>query len=100
MRNTKNIGISGTTRPNAGILQPILDLMAKDKNLSKLKWGTTMTLPTQSGLVAQIAWKDQGQRPALMMSTVMDGKAYVDKVRKRPKQGKKREEEKHKLFKG
>ena len=35
-----------------------------------------------------------------MMSTVMDGKDDVESLRKRPKQGKKQLEEKHKLFKG
>ncbi|KAL5313157.1 hypothetical protein ACEPPN_018890 [Leptodophora sp. 'Broadleaf-Isolate-01'] len=100
MRKTKNIGISGTTRANAGILEPILKVMAKDAKSSKLPWGTKISLPIDSGLVAQIAWKDQGKKPSLMMSTVMDGTKDVIVFRKRPKQGKKTEEPKHKPFKG
>lgn len=98
MRNTYNIGISGTTRQNAGILEPILDFVKGDKG--QLPWGTKLSLSTPNGQVAQIAWKDQGKKPTLMMSTVMDGTTDVEVIRKRPKQPSKREEWKHKPFKG
>lgn len=93
------IGISGTTRPNAGILDPILHFVNSDKG-NRLDWGTKISLSVESGLVAQIGWKDQGQKPTLMMSTVLDGKQDVMSLRKRPKQGQKQMEKKHLPFMG
>lgn len=102
MRNAKQIGISGTTRTNAGILDPILDMNKKDKGKSgsadTLPWGTLISLSTASNLVAQVGWKDSSF--AIMMSTVLDGTEHVESLRKRPKQGKKKEQEKHKPFFG
>ena len=98
MRNELNIGISGTTRQNAGILEPLLNMVKGDKG--KLPWGTKLSLPTPNGQVAQIAWKDQGKKPTLMMSTVMDGTTDVEVTRRRPKQPLKKEEPKHVPFEG
>lgn len=102
MRDTKNIGISGTTRQNAGILDPILALRKKDRgpsgNGDNLEWGTTISLPIESNKVSQIGWKDSSF--ALMMSTVVDGTKCVETLRKRPEQGKKKEEQRHKPFQG
>lgn len=102
MRSSRNIGITGTTRLNAGILDPIVALHKEDKGKSgkadKLPWGTTLSLPTESNMVCQVAWKDSSL--VTFMSTVKEGTKCVKTVRTRPKQGKKREEQKHKPFKG
>jgi hypothetical protein len=94
---TLNYGVTGTTRKNAGILQELLDFKASDKN-DKVPWGTLKYLPTASNKVCQIAWKDSAL--TLMMSTVVDGSECVQKLRRRPKQGQKKEMAKHQPFKG
>jgi hypothetical protein len=57
-------------------------LKVSDKN-DTIPWGTTYSMCTDNGLVAQIGWKDNAF--ALMMLTTMDGNDTVMKERKRPK---------------
>ncbi|KAG9227956.1 hypothetical protein BJ875DRAFT_390402, partial [Amylocarpus encephaloides] len=52
--------------------------------------------PTESNNVCQIGWKDSAF--TLIMSTVLDGSGETKRLRKRPKQGKKRPEQKHLPF--
>ena len=72
--------------------------MEKAGGGDKLPWGTLLSLPTASNQVCQVSWKDSGL--ALMMSTVYEGTEYVENLRRRPRQGKKKEEQKHKPFQG
>lgn len=99
---SKNIAISGTARLNAGIVQPILDAHKEDKGKSgkadKLAWGTTLSEATPDGQVCQVAWKDSSL--VTFMSTAKDGLTSIETLRTRPKQRKKKEEQKHKPFKG
>ena len=49
-------------------------------------------------MICQVAWKDSSL--VTFMSTVEGGIESVESLRTRPKQGKKREEQKYKPFKG
>ena len=97
LRTVLNCGATGTTRTNSGIVQPLLDLKASDKN-DKLPWGTIQCFSTPSNLVRHIGWKDSAF--TLMMSTVYSGEETILRQRRRPKQGQKKEMAKHAPFKG
>jgi hypothetical protein len=66
------IGITGTCRDNAGVIQELLDLKKKDKN-DVIPWGETYGMPTVDSEVCQVGWKDQAF--VLMMSSVWSGDA-------------------------
>lgn len=80
---SRGFGATGTCRTNAGVISELVDLKKNDKGKNELPWGTLISMPTKSGLVNQVGWKDNAF--ALTMSTVHDGKSMVTKVRKRPK---------------
>lgn len=83
-------------------LEPILAQSKQDKGPSgkadKLPWGTILSVATKDSKVCHTGWKDSAY--VLMMSTVKDGTKKVKSLRKRPKQRKQKEEQKHKPFKG
>jgi hypothetical protein len=79
----QGIGVTGTCRDNGGVIQELLDLKKSDKK-DVIKWGTTYSMPTESGKVCQVGWKDQAF--VLMMSSVWSGDQKVSRLRKRPKE--------------
>jgi hypothetical protein len=79
----QGIGVTGTCRDNGGVIQELLNLKKSDKK-DVIKWGMTYSMPTESGKVCQIGWKDQAF--VLMMSSVMSGDEKVLRLRKRPKE--------------
>jgi hypothetical protein len=64
----QGIRVIGTCKDNKGVIQKLLDLKKLDKK-DVIKWGTTYSMPTESGKVCQIGWKDQAF--VLIMSLVL-----------------------------
>ena len=79
----RGYGATGTCRMNSGIVSELVEIKKKDQKKDELPWGTLVSIPTKSGLVNQLGWKDMAF--ALMMTTVHDAKGRVTCVRKRPK---------------
>lgn len=77
-------GVTGTCRPNSGIHKQLVELKAKDKGKTEMEWGTVISIPSESCLVAQVGWKDNAF--VLAQSTVYDGHIMVDRLRKRPRE--------------
>jgi hypothetical protein len=77
------IGVTGTCRPNAGVIQELLDLKKGDFD-DHIPWGETHSIFTESGLVCQVGWKDNAF--VLMMSSLMSGDTKTKRLRKRPKE--------------
>lgn len=76
-------GITGTCRPNSGIVKDLIKLKESDKD-DHIPWGTVYAFATPDGLVSQVGWKDQAF--VLMMSSVFSGQEpQVLRLRKRPK---------------
>jgi hypothetical protein len=80
---SRGFAATGTCRTNAGVISELIDIKKNDKGPDELPWGTLISMPTASGLVCQMGWKDNAF--ALAMSTVFDGKEKVTRLRKRPK---------------
>jgi hypothetical protein len=79
----QGIGVTGTCKDNRGVVQELLNLKKSDKK-DIIKWGTTYFMPTESGKVCQIGWKDQAF--VLIMSSTMSSDEKVLRLRKRPKE--------------
>jgi hypothetical protein len=79
----RGYGATGTCRTNSGVLYELVQMKKNDSN-DTIPWGTTHSMTTESNLVCQTGWKDNAF--ALIMSTVMDGNAQVERERKRPKE--------------
>jgi hypothetical protein len=77
------IGVTGTCRDKAGVNKELLKLKKMDKK-DVISWGTTFSIPTPSGKVCHVGWKDQAF--VLMMSSVLSGDEQVVRLRKRPKE--------------
>jgi hypothetical protein len=80
---SQGIAVTGTCKETGGVIQELLDLKKKDKK-DVIPWGETYSMPTESGKVCQIGWKDQAF--VLMMSSLMSGDEKVTRLRKRPKE--------------
>jgi hypothetical protein len=81
---THGYGATGTCRTNAGVISELVEIKKRDQKKDELPWGTLYSMPTPSGLVNQLGWKDMAF--ALVMSTVYDGKKKVWSLRRRPKE--------------
>jgi hypothetical protein len=81
---SNGFGATGTCRTNAGVISELVDIKKNDKGKDEMPWGTLISMPTTSGKVMQMGWKDNAFAPT--MSTVYDGTARVTTVRKRPKE--------------
>jgi hypothetical protein len=77
------IGITGTCRDKAGVNKELLRLKKEDKK-DFIKWGTTFSIPTPTGKVCHVGWKDQAF--VLMMSSVLSGDERIARLRRRPKE--------------
>ncbi len=58
--------------------------LKKEDRKDVIPWGETHSLPTISGKVCHVGWKDQAF--VLMMSSVLLGDERVVRLRKRPKE--------------
>jgi hypothetical protein len=77
-------GATSTCRTNAEVISKLVNIKKNDKGKDEMPWGTLVSMPTTSGKVMQMGWKDNAF--ALTMSTVFDGSARVTTVQKRPKE--------------
>jgi hypothetical protein len=64
-------------------MKELVGLKKEDKK-DVISWGETHSLPTPSGKVCHVGWKDQAF--VLMMSSVLSGDERVVRLRKRPKE--------------
>jgi hypothetical protein len=80
---SRGFAATGTCRTNAGVILELINIKKNDKGPDELPWGTLILMPTTSGLVCQIGWKDNAF--AFAMSTVFNGKEKVTQLQKRPK---------------
>jgi hypothetical protein len=65
------------------VIKELLDLKKKDKK-DVIPWVETYSIPTESGKVCHIGWKDQAI--VLMMASVLSGDEQVTRLRRRPKE--------------
>jgi hypothetical protein len=79
---SKGYGATGTCRTNSGVITELIDLKKKDKG-DTIPWGTLRAMPTRSGKVIQVGWKDNAL--VLGMSTVIGGEGSVERQRRKPK---------------
>jgi hypothetical protein len=80
---SQGVGVTGTCRDKSGIMKELVGLKKEDKK-DVIPWGETHSLPTTSGNVCHVGWKDQAF--VLMMSSVLSGDERVVRLRKRPKE--------------
>jgi Transposase IS4 len=80
---SQGVGITGTCRDKGGINKELLKLKKMDKR-DVIPWGEIHSIPTPTGNVCHIGWKDQAF--VLMMSSVLSGDEQVKRFRKRPKE--------------
>jgi hypothetical protein len=79
----RGFGGTGTCRTSSGVIYELVQIKKDDSN-DTIPWGKTYSMPTESNLVCQTSWKDNAF--TLIMSTVIDGNAQVERERKRPKE--------------
>ena len=86
----KNVGASGTARPNSGIHQDILDEKTIESTKDQFEWGyktiryvVQSAVNTNNGTIMQMGWKDNSY--CLFQSNCIDGLPDQVKLRRRPK---------------
>jgi hypothetical protein len=67
---------TGTCRTNTGVITELIDLKKKDQG-DKLAWGTLRAIPTRSGKMIQVRWKDNAF--VLSISMVLGGERTMDR---------------------
>ena len=80
---SQGVGVTGTCRDKSGIMKELVGLKNENKK-DIIPWGETHSLPTISGKVCHVGWKDQAF--VLIMSSVLSGDERVVRLRKRPKE--------------
>jgi hypothetical protein len=80
---SQGVGVTGTCRDKGGINKELLKLKKMDKR-DVIPWGEIHSIPTPTGNVCHVGWKDQAF--VLMMSSVLSGDEQVKRFRKRPKE--------------
>jgi hypothetical protein len=80
---SQGVGVTGTCRDKGGINKELLKLKKEDRR-DVIPWGEAHSIPTPSGKVCHVGWKDQAF--VLMMSSVLSADEKVVRSRKRPKE--------------
>jgi hypothetical protein len=80
---SQGVGVTGTCRDTGGINKELLKLKKEDRR-DIIPWGEVHSIPTPSGKVCHVGWKDQAF--VLMMSSVLSGDEQVRRLRRRPKE--------------
>ena len=55
---SQGVGVTGTCRDKSGIMKELVGLKNEDKK-DVIPWGETHSLPTISGKVCHVGWKDE-----------------------------------------